>query len=341
MIGVSWRAGRRPAPGARRALGLVLLGVRGRRQPSTPSWNRATSAWSCSAVRASSSAWAVTSSTWAPISSAEAEHLLGGGAVLLGDRGDALDRRRRPRRPGPPSPRSRRCSPRPSALMLSIASTTLRAPAAICCAAEAIPLTSATVTSTAPRISSSALPAWSAFCEPGLDLAGATLHRLDGLAGAGLDARGSARRSPWSRAGSARPACGPRRRRPRSPGRARRPGPPRWRRSAPAGWSARRCRRSSRPPPRSSRPACQAPRPCAAASPTTCLISSMPSTVSRTACAPCSAEARVCWLVSATRWAFDGDLLDAGRHLGGRRRRCLDLLAPDRRRPGRCCRPRR
>ncbi|HZO30782.1 MAG TPA: hypothetical protein VFH48_32845 [Chloroflexota bacterium] len=50
--------------------------------------------------------------------------------------------------------------------MLSIASTTLRAPAAICCAAVAIPVTSATVTSTAPRISSSALPAWSAFCEP-------------------------------------------------------------------------------------------------------------------------------------------------------------------------------
>src|SRR3712207_6965669 len=47
----------------------------------------------------------------------------------------------------------------------SIAPTTERAPAAICCAAVAISPTCSTVASTAPRISSSAAPAWSARSE--------------------------------------------------------------------------------------------------------------------------------------------------------------------------------
>ena len=51
---------------------------------------------------------------------------------------------------------------------------------------------------------------------------------------------------------------------------------------------------------------------------TTCLISAMPATVSRTARAPCSAEACVCCEAAATLLGVAGDLLDAGRHLGGR-----------------------
>ena len=50
-----------------------------------------------------------------------------------------------------------------TALMLSIASTTPRAPAAISWAAAAISVTWPTVASTAVRISPSAAPAWSAF----------------------------------------------------------------------------------------------------------------------------------------------------------------------------------
>ena len=86
----------------------------------------------------------------------------------------------------------------------------------------------------------------------------AALHRRDGLAGAVLDLGDQLGDLLGLAPTSARPACAPRRRRPRSPCRARPRGRLRSPRSAPAGWSARRCRRSSRPPRRSAGRACPA-----------------------------------------------------------------------------------
>ena len=166
-------------------------------------------------------------------------HLLGRGGDLLGRRPFSSDDARRstrrrgsPRRPGPPSPRSPPCSPRRPRLML-VHRLDDAARAAGHLAGR--PPRSRRPGRPSPRPPRRISPS----AAPGLvGLRGALARPSTGP----CSIASTASRVPaWTlpdqlgdRLGlalaSARPACGPRRPRPRSRGRARRPGPPRWRR---------------------------------------------------------------------------------------------------------------
>ena len=176
--------------------------------------NCPTSRSSSSAVCASSCAEAAICWVEAEVCSVEAETCSVDGGGLLGDGGDLADvSSHAARRVGDAADRRRRSARRASSCPRP-----------------------------RRRSRSNASRACSTVAAPSSVRRRAVLDDVDGAGGLGLDLVDQRRRSSRRRAGTPRPACAPPRRRRRSRGPARRRGRPRSRRSAPAGWSARRCR---------------------------------------------------------------------------------------------------